>query len=81
LEGHAASIDIWETEYLHVLRGEDAVYHWVSGTGLRPFLQALDESEREAFIAAYKKKLAAAYPTQCGVTLFPFKRLFVVAKR
>ncbi len=82
LEGHAASIDIWETEYLHVLDGEDAVYHWVSGTGLRPFVQALDDAERAAFIAAYKRRLAVAYPVRAsGVTLFPFKRLFVIARR
>ncbi len=81
LEGHAASLDIWETEYLHVLRGEDAVYHWVGGTGLRPFVAALAGAEREAFIAAYKNKLNAAYPPRAGATLFPFKRLFVVARR
>ncbi len=79
---HAASIDIWETEYLHVLSGEDAVYHWVSGTGLRPFVQALDGAEREAFIATYKRKLLGAYPPRAdGTTLFPFKRLFAVACR
>ena len=81
LENHAASIDIWETEYLHVLRGEDAVYHWVSGTGLRPFVAALEGAERDAFIAAYKNKLNAAYPPRGDATLFPFKRLFVVACR
>jgi trans-aconitate 2-methyltransferase len=81
LEGHAASIDIWETEYLHVLHGADAVYHWVSGTGLRPFVAALDGAERDAFIAAYKNKLNAAYPPRGDTTLFPFKRLFVVARR
>lgn len=82
LKPHAAGIDIWETEYLHVLSGEDAVYHWVSGTGLRPFVQALENSEREAFIVAYKKKLLAAYPPRAdGTTLLPFKRLFAVAHR
>jgi trans-aconitate 2-methyltransferase len=81
LESHAASVDIWETEYLHVLRGEDAVYHWVSATGLRPFVAALDGAERDAFIASYKNKLNTAYPPRGGVTLFPFKRLFVVARR
>jgi trans-aconitate 2-methyltransferase len=82
LAPHAASVDIWETEYLHVLHGEDAVYHWVSGTGLRPFVQALDGAEREAFIAAYKIRLATAYPIRAdGTTLFPFKRLFAVARR
>jgi trans-aconitate 2-methyltransferase len=78
----AASVDIWETEYLHVLTGDDAVYHWVSATGLRPFVQALDGGERDAFVAAYKARLNAAYPQRAdGTTLFPFRRLFAVAKR
>jgi trans-aconitate 2-methyltransferase len=81
LKPHAATVDIWETEYLHALKGDDAVYHWVSGTGLRPFVQALEGEKREAFIAAYKSRLTAAYPPRAdGATLFPFKRLFAVVK-
>lgn len=80
LKPQAASLDIWQTEYLQVLNGEDAVYHWVSGTALRPLVQALDAGAREDFIALYKAKLNAAYPRRAdGVTLFPFQRLFVVA--
>ncbi|HXS07193.1 MAG TPA: trans-aconitate 2-methyltransferase [Rhizomicrobium sp.] len=80
LKPHAAALDIWQTEYLQMLEGEDAVYRWVSGTALRPFVQALQGAERDAFIAAYKAKLNAAYPRRAdGTTLFPFQRLFVVA--
>lgn len=80
LKPHAAALDIWQTEYLQQLEGEDAVYRWVSGTSLRPFVQALEGDEREAFIASYKAMLNAAYPRRAdGVTLFPFQRLFVVA--
>jgi trans-aconitate 2-methyltransferase len=76
-----AEADIWETEYLHVLDGEDAVYKWVKGTGLKPFVQALDGDEREAFIADYRQRLNKAYPRRSDTkTLFPFKRLFVVAR-
>jgi trans-aconitate 2-methyltransferase len=82
LKPHAQTVDIWETEYLHALKGDDAVYHWVSGTGLRPFVGALDGERREAFIAEYKRRLNAAYPPRAdGVTLFPFKRLFAVVKK
>jgi trans-aconitate 2-methyltransferase len=82
LEPYAAGLDIWETEYLQVMEGPDAIYRWVSGTGLRPFVQALDGAEREAFIEAYKARLNAAYPMRdSGKTLFPFRRLFVVARR
>jgi len=76
------SIDIWETTYFHVLDGEDPVLEWVSGTGLRPFVQPLEPDERDAFLADYRRRLRDAYPPRPdGKTLFPFKRLFVVATR
>jgi trans-aconitate 2-methyltransferase len=76
-----ARTDIWETEYLHVLDGDDAVYKWVSATGLRPFVQALAGDEQDAFVADYKRRLNRAYPQRPdGKTLFPFKRLFAVAQ-
>ena len=75
------SVDIWETTYLHVLEGEDPVLAWVSGTGLRPFVQPLEADEREAFLAEYRPRLREAYPRRAdGKTLFPFQRLFVVAQ-
>ncbi len=80
---HCASIDIWSTRYLHVLEGEDPVVEWMSGTALRPLVQALDdEREREAFLAAYRRRVEAAFPRQPdGTTLFPFPRLFMIGRR
>ncbi len=77
----AARIDIWETEYLQVLEGEDAVLNWVRGTALRPVIEALDAEARSAFEACYAERLRAAYPRrpEDGRTLFAFKRLFIVA--
>jgi len=81
LSPHARQLDIWETEYLHVLEGEDPVFRWVSGTGLRPYADALEGQQREAFLAAYRERLRQAYPRRSnGTTLFPFRRLFVVAQ-
>lgn len=81
LAPHAASVDIWTTEYVHVLEGEDAVFRWVSGTGLRPYLDALEADEREKFIREYKARLNVTYPRRAdGKTLFLFSRLFAVAR-
>jgi trans-aconitate 2-methyltransferase len=81
LARHAKSLDIWTSEYLHVLEGEDAVFQWVSGTGLRPYLDALTEDERAIFTREYKARLSIAYPRRAdGKTLFPFSRLFAVAQ-
>ena len=77
----ASQLDLWETEYLQVLAGEDAVLEWVRGTSLRPILDALAAGERAAFTAAYGAKLRQAYPRRGdGKTLFPFRRLFLVAR-
>lgn len=78
----AAALDIWETEYLQRLEGEDPVYEWVEATGLRPILNGLEGAERERFIEAYRERLRAAYPRRTsGHTLYPFRRLFMVAVR
>ncbi len=78
----AKSVDIWETEYLQVLEGKDAVKEWTKGTWLKQFLDALPEGERAGFEEDYAARLRVAYPRlEDGRTLFPFKRLFIVASR
>jgi len=82
LAGIAAGLDIWVTEYLHVLRGEDPVVQWAKGTSLRPYLAALDPAEQQRFLAAYTHALRPHYPPQPdGAVLLPFRRLFIVARK
>ena len=76
-----ATLDIWETEYLQVLEGDQPVKEWVKGTWLRPLLEALDEPDRAPFEARYAELVAPAYPRRPdGRTLFPFRRLFIVGR-
>jgi trans-aconitate 2-methyltransferase len=82
LARHAAEIDLWETEYLHVLTGTDPVKEWTKGTWLGTFLNALEGTERDAFERDYAARVQAAYPPRAdGTTLFPFRRLFIVARK
>ena len=77
-----ASLDIWETEYLHVLEGEDPVVEWTRGAGGAGMLAALDDRERKDFLARYTAAMREAYPRRAdGTTLLPFRRLFIVASR
>lgn len=82
LSGLARDLDIWFSEYLQCLDGADPVLNWVKGTALVPYLSRLDEEMAGAFLAAYGARLQAAYPPEGnGVTLFPFRRLFLIAYR
>jgi trans-aconitate 2-methyltransferase len=78
-------IDLWETEYLHILDGstgdESPVLAWVKGSALRPLFVPLTPAEQKEFAVRYNAQLTRAYPRHSdGKVLFPFRRLFLVAR-
>jgi len=75
--------DAWETTYIQLLPGDDPVLDWVKGTALRPVLTALgdDTGAREEFLAQYRDLLRKAYPPGPHGTVFPFRRIFAVARK
>jgi trans-aconitate 2-methyltransferase len=77
----ASHLDIWQTDYLHLLEGPDPVAAWTQGSLLVPWLEALREEEKETFLEVYRSRLREAYPRdEEGRTPFWFRRLFLVAQ-
>jgi trans-aconitate 2-methyltransferase len=76
-------VDAWETTYSLVLHGTDPVLEWVKGTALRPVLTALaaDPAAKARFLEEFGALLREAYPSRPYGTVFPFRRIFVVAMR
>ena len=81
LKGLGLDVTAWETSYMHILQGDDPVLEWVKGTALRPVLATLDEAEQQAFLQEYGARLREAYPQKPFGTVFPFRRIFVVARQ
>lgn len=80
LRPHVATLDIWQTTYLHILNGADPVLEWASGSSLRPYLEKLAGGQLQAFRADYARRMQLAYPPSAdGSTLLPFQRMFIVA--
>jgi trans-aconitate 2-methyltransferase len=78
----AVRLDIWQTEYFHVVESHRAIVEWFRGTGLRPYLSALDEAESKRFEELLMERYRQVYrPQTDGRVLFPFRRLFIVAYR
>ncbi len=81
LKPHCRSLDIWHTAYYHVLDGVQGIVDFVRTTGLRPYLDPLDEAMRGKFTDAYRAKLAKVYPEiSDGKVLMRFPRIFLVAQ-
>ncbi|NMG66421.1 methyltransferase domain-containing protein [Azoarcus indigens] len=74
-------VDVWETVYWQRLTGDNPILSWLSGTTLVPYFSRLGEDDRRAFSAELGEMLKAAYPmSPDGSVLFPFRRLFMVAR-
>jgi len=85
-ESNGFRADAWETTYMQLLQGPDPVLEWVRGTGLRPALAALDAADpsgalSSAYESEYAARLRQAYPTGPHGTVYPFRRVFAVARR
>ena len=81
LADQCTHIDLWETEYFHIMESHDAILDFIRGSGLRPFVQALDSEED---IAQFETLVLQGYrqnypPSQNQKILFPFRRQFILA--
>ena len=76
----ASRLDIWQTEYIHILPGADSVVEWFKGTGMRPYLNALNSDEdRAQFTAEYTMGIRERFqPQSDGRVLLPFRRTFLI---
>ncbi|VVP74732.1 Trans-aconitate 2-methyltransferase [Pseudomonas fluorescens] len=83
LKPHCARVDVWRTTYHHPLAdGAAGVVEWFKGSGLRPFLEPLDDAERAEYLKRYRTAIEQAYPALAdGSVLLPFPRMFLVATR
>lgn len=79
----AADADVWRTTYHHPMESPAAIVEWLSGSGLKPFLERLpDDAARRAYLASYERQIDASYPAQAdGKRLLAFPRLFFVARK
>lgn len=76
-EHGARSMTALEKVYPMVLANSDALYDFVSGTALIPYLERLPDSLHANFIELFKNRLRDAFPG--SPAFYPFRRMILAA--
>lgn len=77
---NCTKVDMWETNYYHVLNSPEDILSWYRSTGLKPYLDVLDDEAKKDFEEDILKEIKENYPLQKdGKVIFKFPRLFFIA--
>ena len=73
---------MWQTTYYHRLCSHQDIVEWYKSTGMKPYLDVLDDQDKNEFISDVYSELIKEYKVQQnGEIIFKFPRLFFIAKK
>ncbi len=76
-------IEMWKTDYFHIMESHNSILEMIKSTGLKPFIEVLkNKDDKEKFENLVLENIKKEYLQQLnGKVLFPFKRLFFIARQ
>ncbi len=78
---HAAGgrdLTVIEKVYCHELPDSEALFEWLSGTALLPYMERVPVDSRESFTAEVRRRLRERWPAE---VFFAFRRILFAARR
>ena len=80
LASASRKITMWETTYYHIVPSHNSVIDWYEGSGLKPYLSALDPTEKQDFTDDLLGLVKSAYPKHADSSvILKMPRLFFIA--
>ena len=75
-------VTIRTASYYHILDGKADIIEWYKGSGLRPYLQALNEKEQKEFLADLENIIDRSYQQlDDGKVFLIMPRLFFIPRK
>lgn len=71
---------MWETVYYHKVLGLEGVIEWYKGSGLKPYLDALNDNEKNEFLNDLQEEINKSYKLHSdNSVILKMPRLFFIA--
>jgi trans-aconitate 2-methyltransferase len=82
LTEHFSKIELWQTNYFHIMNTHEDILKFCMSTGLRPYANRFEESQKAGFYNRVLREIKKGYTIQKdGKILFEFKRIFFIATK
>lgn len=82
LSAVSVKVTMWETTYYHIVPSHDSIIEWYKGSGLRPYLEALNKLEKQEFTDDLLDLVKSVFPIQADSSvILKMPRLFFIAKK
>ncbi|OXA82073.1 trans-aconitate 2-methyltransferase [Flavobacterium aquidurense] len=78
-DGGLEEIQIMEKVYPIIANDHDTLYNFISGSALIPYLELLQDDQKESFISAFKNRIAENFPKLPAI--YAFKRILLFGRR
>ncbi len=75
-------VTMWDTTYYHIVPSHDSVIEWYMGSGLRPYIDMLNQEEETEFLRELLEMLKSELPVQAdNSVILKMPRLFFTASK
>ncbi|MET0944915.1 MAG: methyltransferase domain-containing protein [Flavobacterium sp.] len=78
-DGGLEEIQIMEKVYPIIANDHDTLYNFISGSALIPYLELLENDQKESFIKAFKIRIAEHFPKLPAI--YAFKRILLYGRK
>lgn len=72
-------IEVMQKVYPIIANDHDALYNFISGSALIPYIELLDEDQKKLFITTYKNRIAENFPKLPAI--YAFKRILLYGRK
>lgn len=78
-DGGLEEIQIMQKVYPIIANDHDALYNFISGSALIPYMELLQEDQKELFISTFKTRITEHFPKLPAI--YAFKRILLYGKK
>jgi trans-aconitate 2-methyltransferase len=78
-DGELEDIQVMQKIYPIIAQDHEALYNFISGSALIPYMERLDEEQQKLFVSIFKERIAEYFPKLPAI--YAFKRILLYGRK